>query len=59
MRIILNISDKIIEEYKKEWFSHSSNPDKEILEDIACIVAERIDCMYELDKNSKNMINYK
>jgi len=59
MKIILNISDKVIENYRNEWFSEAVEPYKQILEDIAEIIAERIDCMYEIDKNSKNIINYK
>lgn len=59
MKIVLNISDKVIEDYKKEWFNESTEPYQEILEDIAEIVAERIDCPYIMDEHSKNIINYR
>ena len=63
MKIVLNISEKVIEEYKETWFEEENKDEehikKEILEDIACIVAERIDCTYTIDKHSKNIINYR
>ena len=63
MKIVLNISDKVIDNYKETWFEEENKDEehikKEIIEDIACIVADRLDCPYIMDEHNKNIINYR
>ena len=52
MRLILNISDKTIERYKN---NHKYEPDAIIAEK----VAEVLDCDWEYDDHSTNLINFR
>ena len=58
MRIVLNISDKVTQRYLNNWYNDIELI-SEVINDLTLAVAKQLDCSYEINSHSKNIIDFK